>query len=145
MGKQGVAAVEDMGNGIDLMRPQCNLRVDSHKVQVAAVILTGPNAVELLIIQLGQLLPAFRIAPNPISKGLLNKLLLSLCDGGFFLVEHSRFSAVSVLDVVKDSYISEVQCFLHDLIAISSAGAVGVVGFYIASAHACLPPSFCGR
>lgn len=47
MGKQGVAAVEDMGNGIDLMRPQRDLRIDSHEIQVAAVILTGANAVEL--------------------------------------------------------------------------------------------------
>ena len=31
MGKQGVAAVEDMGNGIDLMRPQRDLRVDAHE------------------------------------------------------------------------------------------------------------------
>ena len=47
MGKQGVAAVEDMGNGIDLMRPKHDLRIDSHKIQVAAVILAGANAVEL--------------------------------------------------------------------------------------------------
>ena len=53
MGKQGVTAVEDMGNGIDLMRPQRDLRIDSHEIQVAAVILTGANAVELLVIQLG--------------------------------------------------------------------------------------------
>ena len=53
MRKQGVAAVEDMGNGIDLMRPQRDLRIDSHEIQVAAVILTGANAVELLVIQLG--------------------------------------------------------------------------------------------
>ena len=53
MGKEGVAAVEDMGNGIDLMRPQRDLRIDSHEIQVAAVILTGANAVELLVIQLG--------------------------------------------------------------------------------------------
>ena len=103
------------------------------KVQVAAVILAGANAVELLIIQLGQLLTAFRIAPYPVCKGLFDKLLLALGDGGFFLVEHSRFPAVSVLDVVEDSYIPEVQGFLHDLIAVDSAGAVGVVGFYIAA------------
>lgn len=47
MRKQGVAAVEDMGNGIDLMRPQRDLRIDSHEIQVAAVILAGANAVEL--------------------------------------------------------------------------------------------------
>ena len=51
MGKQGVAAVENVRNGIDLMRPQCDLRIDSHEIQVAAVILTGANAVELLVIQ----------------------------------------------------------------------------------------------
>ena len=76
MRKQGVAAVENMGNGIDLMRPQRDLRIDSHEIQVAAVILTGANAVELLVIQLGQLLPAFRVAPNPISKGLLTSFFL---------------------------------------------------------------------
>ena len=133
MGKQGIAAIENVRNGIDLVRPQCDLRVDSHKVQVAAIILAGANAVELLVIQLSQRFTALRIAPNPVGKGLLDKLLLALGDGGFFLIEHSRFPAVLVLDVVKDSYISEVQGFLHDLIAINSAGAVGVVGFYIAA------------
>ena len=133
MGKQGVTAVEDMGNGIDLMRPQCDLRIDSHEIQVAAVILAGANAVELLVIQLSQLLPAFRIAPYPIGKGLLDKLLLALGDSRLFLVEHSRFLAVSVLDVVEDSYITEVQGFLHDLIAVDSTGTVGIVSFHIAA------------
>ena len=47
MGKQGVTAVENVCNGIDLMRPKHDLRIDSHKIQVAAVILAGANAVEL--------------------------------------------------------------------------------------------------
>lgn len=41
MGKQGVTAVENVCNGIDLMRPQCDLRIDSREIQVAAVILAG--------------------------------------------------------------------------------------------------------
>ena len=47
MGKQGVTAVENVCNGINLMRPQRDLRIDSHEIQVAAVILAGANAVEL--------------------------------------------------------------------------------------------------
>ena len=47
MGKQGIAAVENVCNGIDLMRPKHDLQIDSHKIQVAAVILAGANAVEL--------------------------------------------------------------------------------------------------
>jgi len=47
MGKQGIPAVENVCNGIDLMRPKHDLRIDSHKIQVAAVILAGANAVEL--------------------------------------------------------------------------------------------------
>ena len=47
MGKQGIAAVENVCNGIDLMRPKHDLRIDSHEIQVAAVILAGANAVEL--------------------------------------------------------------------------------------------------
>ena len=41
MGKQGIAAAENVCNGIDLMRPKHDLRIDSHKIQVAAVILAG--------------------------------------------------------------------------------------------------------
>ena len=47
MGKQGIAAAENVCNGIDLMRPKHDLRIESHKIQVAAVILAGANAVEL--------------------------------------------------------------------------------------------------
>ena len=68
MGQQGVPSVEDAGDGVHLMGPQGDLRVDAHKGQVAPVILTGPYAVELVVVEPCQPLPALGVLPDPILK-----------------------------------------------------------------------------
>ena len=57
MGQQGVVAVQDVGNGIALVGPQCDFRVHTEKLDVAAVVLTGADAVELSVVQAYQCLP----------------------------------------------------------------------------------------
>ena len=132
MGQQGVAAVEDVGDGVHLMGPQGDLWVDAHKVQVAPVILTGPYAVELVVVEPCQTLPPGWVFPNPVLERLLDKLLLALGDSRFLFVQDRNAVAVFVLHIVKNTQIPEVQGFLYDLVAIDTGGAVGVLRLDIA-------------
>ena len=52
MGKECITAIKDMGDGIDLMGSQFDLRVHANKVQVTAIVLTGTDGVELLVVKL---------------------------------------------------------------------------------------------
>ena len=105
MGKQSVAAIKDMGNGVDLMGAQLDLRVHAYKVQVTAIVLTGSDGVELLVVKLTQALSSVRVFPDPVLECLLNHFLLALCDGGFLLVQHRCFLAASIIDIIKDPHI----------------------------------------
>ena len=131
MRKQGVSAVKNVSNGIDLMRSERNFGVHTYKVQVFAVILTGTNRIKLLVIQLCQSVTAFSVFPNPFCKGFLYKLLLALCDGGIVLIEHELFIAVFVLNIIKDANIAEIKRFLDDLIPVDSVCAVSVINLDI--------------
>ena len=132
MGQQGVPSVEDVGDGVHLMGPQGDLWVDAHKVQVAPVILTGPYAVELVVVEPCQTLPPGWVFPNPVLERLLDKLLLALGDSRFLLVQDGNAVAVFVLHIVKNTQIPEIQGFLYDLVAIDTGGAVGVLRLDIA-------------
>ena len=59
--QQSVSAIEDVGNGIHLMGPERNFRVNANKIQMASVILSGTDAVELFIVEPGQPLPAIGV------------------------------------------------------------------------------------
>ena len=132
MGQQGVPSVEDVGDGVHLMGPQGDLWVDAHKVQVAPVILTGPYAVEFVVVEPRQPLPPGRVFPYPVLERLLDKLLLALGDSRFLLVQDGNAVAVFVLHIVKNTQIPEIQGFLYDLVAIDTGGAVGVLRLDIA-------------
>lgn len=95
---------------------------------MAAVVLTGPQAVELHIIERCQPFSPGRVFPYPVLERLLDKLLLALGDGGFFLVQNSDFLSVPVLNIVKNPHIPQVQGVLDDLVGIDAGGAVGAVG-----------------
>jgi len=129
--QQCIAAVKDMGNGVDLMRSESDLGVDAHKAHVAAVVLTRACAVELFIVEPCQLFTPFRILPNPVRKSLFDKLLFALRDCGFLLIEHSRFLAVLILNIIEDPHVLQVQRLFHDLIAVDPARTIGVVRFDI--------------
>ena len=127
MGQQGISAVQDAGDGVDLMGSELDSRVDTHKVQMAPVVLPGADAVELLIVELTQPLPALRVFPNPILERLLDKLLLTLGNGGLFLVQNRRPIAMLVLDVIKDTDSAEIQGLLNDFVAVGPVRAIGAV------------------
>ena len=131
MRQQCIAAVEDMGDGVDLVRSESDLGVDAHKAHVAAVVLTRACAVELFIVEPCQLFTPFRIFPNPVRKSLFDKLLFALRDCCFLLIEHSRFLAVLILDIIEDPHVLQVQRLFHDLIAVDPARTIGVVRFDI--------------
>ena len=131
MAQQGVAAVENMGDGVQLMGPQGDLRVHAHKIDMAPIVFTGPQIVELVVVKPRQPFPALGVFPNPVLERLLDKLLLALGDGGFFLVQNGLFLPVPVLNVIENPNVPQVQGFLNDLVGVDAGGAVGAAGFDI--------------
>ena len=132
MGQQGVPSIEDMGNGVHLMGPQGDLRVDTHKVQMAPIVLAGTGAVEFVVVEPRQPFPPGWVFPNPVLERLLDKFLLALGDSRFLLVQDGNAVAMMVCFVIINAYIPQVQRFLNDLIAADAFGAVGVLGLDVA-------------
>ena len=105
MSQQGVAAIEDVGDGVHLMLPQGDLRIHAAEIDVAAVVFTGSVAVEQNVVRLADLLPPFRVFPYPLRKRLLQQLLLTLCNGCFLFVEHRHTPSVRVVLVIENTDI----------------------------------------
>ena len=93
---------------------------------MAPIVLAGPQAIELHIIERCQPLSPCRVFPYPVLERLLDKLLLALGDGGLLLVQNGLFLPVLVLNIVKNPNIPLVQGFLNDLIGVDAPGSVGV-------------------
>ena len=108
VGKQSIAAIEDVGNGVLLVFPQLDLRVHAAKDDVAAVIFPGSCGIKLLVVLGHQALPAAGLLPEPVLKGVLHGLLLLLCQGGGLLVEDAALLAVGILHGVVDTDVLEV-------------------------------------
>ena len=75
MGQECVAAVQHPGDGVELMGPELNGRVDAAEGDVAPIIFPGPDAVHLLIVLLYQGLPPLRVPPEPVPECVPNSLL----------------------------------------------------------------------
>ena len=106
--KQGVSAIQYPCDRILLVRHQANFRIHAVKAKVAAVILPRSNRIKSFVIPLAQSTPSFWIFPNPVRKSLLDLHLFFLCDGGFFLIQHRLFPAVSVIKIVKHTHIAQI-------------------------------------
>ena len=52
MGQERVPAIQHMGNGVQLVLPQGDLRVHAAEGDVAAVVLPGPGGIELFVVEL---------------------------------------------------------------------------------------------
>ena len=128
MGKERVAAVEVVGDGVELMLPQGDLRIHARKDQVSAVIFPGTGGIEALIVELHQLPPPVGVAPDPVTERLLDGLLLLLGEGGFLTVEDALFLSVRVPYGVVDAHIPQVQRIFKDFIGVGAVGAVGHAG-----------------
>ena len=133
VGKQCIPTVKNMGNGIHLMRPQGDFRVDSYKIQMASVIFPWANAVELFIVERGQPLTAIGVCPDPVRKFLFDLLLLSLSNGGLLRVEDSHLFTGVIIFIVKNPYIPQIQGFLNDFVGVDAFRTKGVLGADISS------------
>ena len=131
--QQRIAAVQNMGNGIDLMGPQGDFRINAYKIQMAAVVFTGPNRVEGFIIEFTQPFPTLRVFPYPVGKCLLDELLLGLGNGGFLFIQHCLFMTFHIFHIVENPHIFQIQRFLNDMVAADPFRAIGAVGLYAAS------------
>ena len=131
MGKECVPSVQDPGDGVDLVGPQVDLRVHAGKGQVAAVKLPGSRTVEPFIVHGGQPVPAIRVLPKPVPKGLLDLSLLLLGQDGLLHVQHPLLPAFLVYYGVVYPHILQVQAVLNDVVGIDPLRAVGHVGRHI--------------
>ena len=127
MAQKLVASVKAAGNRVELMPTKTDLRIDAGETQVAAVVFTGSNRVELLIVKPGQALTSRWVFPYPLLKRLLDLLLLGLRDGGLFLVQHGNTSSLCVLNIVEDPHVLQVEGLLQNLIAVDAVCAKGAV------------------
>ena len=103
---------------------------------MTAIILTGTVAVEQNIIGLTDSLAPVRVFPDPLGKGILDQLLLALCDGGFLLVEDSGFPAIGIVHIIENTDIFQVQGVLDDFIGVDALGPVGAERLHIAAIRA---------
>ena len=119
MGQQGVPSVEDVGDGVHLMGPQGDLRVDAYKFQMTSIVLTGPYAVEFVVVEPRQPLPPGRVFPYPVLERLLDKLLLALGDSRFLLVQDGN--AVAVFGVIAGAVMYGVYYMGSTLLPVKSS------------------------
>ena len=94
---------------------------------MASVILTGADRVKSVIVRTGKAVSAFGVFPNPILKRLLDNFLLCLCRRSFLVVEYCLFVAVFVVNIVKDTHITQIQRVLDNTIGGSPLCTVGAV------------------
>ena len=105
MGQQRIPAVHDMGDSVDLMGSQGDLRVHPGKADMTAVILTGPDRIKGFVVDAAQPFPPVNVLPDPFGEFLLDQLLPILGNGGFLFVENRLFVAVFVLHIIKHTHI----------------------------------------
>ena len=127
MGKEGIATVKGVGDGIALMLPEGDFRVHASKDDVTAIILTGTYGVHFLVVLLDDCLTAIRITPDPVFECFPDHGLLLGCQGGFLGVQHPLFLTLIIINSVINANIPEVQRILQDVIGTGPVCAVGAV------------------
>ena len=128
MGKQRIAAVQDVRDSVSLVFSQGDLRVDAHKGDVGAIKLTGTGGIETLVVLLYQRMAAVRITPHPIPESILDGLLLLLGKGRLLLVQYTLFLAFLIQHNVIDAGVTQVQGVLQNAVGVGSVRAEGGVG-----------------
>ena len=133
MGKQGISTVQNVGDGVDLVLAERDLRVHAAEIDMAAIILAGAVAVEQNIIGLADSFAPVRVFPDPLSKSVFNEFLLTLGDGRLFLVQNGNSAPFLIVLVIKNADILQVKCRFDDLIGIDALCAVGTDGLHVAA------------
>ena len=108
MGQKRIAAIENVGDSIELVGPQADLRVDAAENDMAPIVFPEAAGIEKLVVFLYQRPAAFRVAPYPVLKSVLDGLLFLLGQSGFLLVQDTAFLAVRGLYGVLNADIPEV-------------------------------------
>lgn len=103
MGKERVAAVEDMGDGVDLVGSQLDFWADAAKGDVPPVIFTGAHGVKGIVVVTDKAVPALWVFPYPVLERLLDDFLLCLRRRGFLGVEHRLFVAILVINIIENA------------------------------------------
>ena len=116
-----------MRHRISLVLAKLNFGVHTVKCDMASVVLTRTDRVELFVVEFTKSFSAFRIRPYPVLKALLDKLLFCLSDCGFLFIQDCFLFAVCIFLIIEDTHIFKVQRFLDYLIRIDTACAVGAV------------------
>ena len=125
MSQQRVAAIERVRNRIPLMLPEHNLRIHAGECNVLPVIFTGTDAVEQLIVFGDECIPPVRILPDPVPESILNGLLFLLRQCRCFLIQHTLFLTLGILDGIVDADITEIQRIFQNS---QTAGPIRTVG-----------------
>ena len=126
--QQNILAIQPTGDCVKLMRAQDNLRVHTRKHQMATVILPWTGGIEAFIVELHQPIPSLRAGPDPVLKRLLDGLLLCLCQRGFLLIQNRLSLSVSILNIIEDFNLAEIQCLLNELVGVDAIGSIGAAG-----------------
>lgn len=74
MAQQGVLAIQDMGDGVALVRAQSDFGIHTMKLNVAAVILSGAGTVEFFVVEFNQCLPPVLVFPDPLFESIFDLL-----------------------------------------------------------------------
>ena len=124
MCKQRISAIQHMSNSIFLVRAKGNCRIHTLKCDMASIVFTGTGAVEPHIVFLHQIGTALRVFENPLLECGFNRILLLLCQHGFFLIEDTLLLSI-FLNLIKNTGIPEIQRILQQFIAIYPVCTVG--------------------
>ena len=106
--QQRISTIQNMGDGIPLVFPQCDFRAHSAKIDMRTIVFSGTVRIVTLIVELNQGLPPLRVFPNPLPECVFNGLLLLLCQGCFLLVQYPTFILVLIYHCVVDPDITQV-------------------------------------
>ena len=98
---------------------------------MGTVILPGPGAVKALVVFPHQILPAFRVFPDPFPESVLDGLLLLLGQGGFLLVQNADFFPVRVVAFIVDAHIPQVQGGFQNIVSTGPFRAVGSIRCHV--------------
>ena len=136
MGQQRIAAVQNMGDGVPLMRPQPDFRIHAGEGDMLAAIRPGTGGVEQHVIPFRQFAPPLRVPPDPVPESFLNGLLLLLGQRGFVLVQNALFFPFGILHRVIHAHVPEIQRILQNAVGAGTDGAVGGMSGYIVIGNA---------
>ena len=135
VGKERVAAIQNVRNSIQLMLTELYLRIHTGECNMLAVVLTRTGGIEKLVILLNQIVPPHRVFPYPFLKSILDGLLLLLGKRGFFGVEHALLFTIRIRDRVVNAHVAQIQRVLQNLVGIGAFRAVGHIGVDVAAAY----------